>query len=93
MDDLYVYTNYKAPKYKLIRINMDRSDIGSWEDVLPEQKDVLSGATLAGGHLVATYMVDVASRMSVYSLQGELVRDIDLGGPRKCRVCIGAYGG
>lgn len=78
-DDLYVYTNYKAPKYKLIRINMDRSDIGSWEDVLPEQKDVLSGATLAGGHLVATYMVDVASRMSVYSLQGELVRDIDLG--------------
>lgn len=78
-DDLYVLTNYRAPKYKLVRINMDRTDIGAWEDVIPEQKDVLLQATLVDGKLAAEHMHDASSLLSIYNLQGQLLKDVDLG--------------
>lgn len=76
-DDLYMLTNYKAPKGKLVRINMDRSDVGDWQDVIEEQKDVLTSVTLAGDYFVSVHMVDAVSRMEVYTLEGELVRAIE----------------
>ncbi len=78
-DDLYVLTNYRAPKYKLVRINMDRTDIGAWEDVIPEQKDVLLQATLVDGKLAAEHMHDASSLLSIYDLRGQLLKDVDLG--------------
>lgn len=76
-DDLYMLTNYKAPKGKLVRINMDRSDVGNWEDVIEEQKDVLTSVTLAGDYFVSVHMVDAVSRMEVYTLDGERVREVE----------------
>lgn len=78
-DNLYVLTNYKAPKYKLVRINMDRTDIGAWEDVIAEQKDVLKNVQLAGGKLVAEHMVDASSRLSIFNFEGEVEHEVDLG--------------
>lgn len=76
-DDLYMLTNYKAPKGKLVRINMDRSDVGAWKDIVEEQKDVLTSVTLAGDYFVAVHMVDAVSRMEVYTLDGKRVREIE----------------
>ena len=70
-DHLYVLTNYRSPKYKLIKINVNSLDIGNWRDVIPEKKDVLVSATLAGGKIIATYIEDVKSKVEVYSLDGE----------------------
>jgi len=70
-DHLYVLTNYRSPKYKLIKINVNSLDIGNWRDVIPEKKDVLSSATLAGGKIIATYIEDVKSKVEVYNLDGE----------------------
>lgn len=78
-DNLYVMTNYKAPKYRLVCIDMNHSDIGNWIDIIEEQKDVLSGCVLAGGHIVATHMVDASSRMAIHEIDGTLVRNVDLG--------------
>lgn len=75
-DNLYLLTNYKAPKGKLVCVNMDRSDVGDWKDVIDEQKDVLTGVTLAGDYFVSVHMVDAVSRMEVYTLEGERVREI-----------------
>lgn len=76
-DNLYMLTNYKAPKGKLVCINMDRADVGEWEDVIEEQKDVLTSVTMAGNCLVAVHMVDAVSRMEVYSLGGERMHKIE----------------
>lgn len=76
-DNLYMMTNYKAPKGKLVCINMDRSDVGDWADVIEEQKDVLTSVTMTAGHFVAVHMVDAVSRMEVYTIGGERVREIE----------------
>lgn len=77
-DNLIVLTNYKAPKYKLIKINVRSHEIGNWVDILPEQKDVLSSCELAGDKLVATYMTDAHSAMKVFDLKGNLLHNAEL---------------
>ncbi len=78
-DGIYLLTNFKAPNYRLMRVDMNRTDVGSWEEVIPEQKDVLSSCVVTKSRLVATHMVDASSRMAVYSLTGEKQRDVELG--------------
>jgi prolyl oligopeptidase len=75
---LYVLTNYKSPKYKLIKININSLDIGNWRDVIPEKKDVLENCVLAGGKIIATYIEDVKSKVEVYNLDGDKLHQISL---------------
>jgi prolyl oligopeptidase len=77
-DFLIVLTNYKAPKNKLIKINMNSLDIGNWRDILSEKKEVLTGCSLIGGKVVANYIDNAKSKVEVYSLEGEKVNQIDL---------------
>lgn len=73
---LLVHTNYKAPKYKLIKIPINTLDVGNWRDIIPEKKDVLRNCSLAGGKIVANYIVDAKSKAEVYNLEGEKVNEI-----------------
>ena len=66
--NLFVLTNYKAPKYRLVRIDVDRADTANWIDIVPESDNVLTDCVLAGGKVVATHMADAASRMALYPL-------------------------
>lgn len=75
-DFLIVHTNYKAPKYKLIKININTLDVGNWRDILPERKDVLESCELIGGKIVANYIVDAKNKAEVYSMDGEKEYDI-----------------
>lgn len=75
---LYVLTNYKSPKYKLIKININSLDIGNWRDVIPEKKDVLESCVMAGGKIIATYIDDVKSRVEVYNLDGDKLHQVQL---------------
>lgn len=77
-DNLYVLTNYRAPKYKLIKINVNSMDIGNWKDILPERKDVLTSCQLVGGKILANYVVDAKSKAEVYTINGEKTDEIHL---------------
>jgi prolyl oligopeptidase len=77
-DNLIVLTNYKAPKYKLIKINVNSMDIGNWRDILPERKDVLRGCAIVGNKILANYIVDAKSQAEVYDLNGNKLSDIEL---------------
>lgn len=77
-DNLYVLTNYKSPKYKLVRINVSLKDVGSWTDILPERKDVLKSCVMVGDKIIANYIVDAKSKVEVYTINGEKVDDITL---------------
>lgn len=77
-DYLYVLTNYKSPKYKLIKININSLDVGNWRDVIPEKKDVLESCVLAGGKIIASYIEDVKSKVEVYNLDGTKLHEVKL---------------
>jgi prolyl oligopeptidase len=76
-DHLYVLTNYRSPKYKLIKINVNSLDIGNWRDVIPEKKDVLVGCSFAGGKIIASYIEGVKSKVEIFDLQGEKLHQLE----------------
>ncbi|MBN2521049.1 MAG: S9 family peptidase [Bacteroidales bacterium] len=77
-DNLYVLTNYKAPKYKLIRINVNSLEIGNWRDIIPEKSEVLEFVELVGNKIVAGYIKDAYSKLELYNLKGIYVDEIEL---------------
>ena len=77
-DNLIVLTNYQAPKYKLVRINVNSLNVGNWVDVLPEKKEVLKECALAGDKIIASYMVDAKTKLEVYDIKGGYLYDIEL---------------
>ena len=85
-DDLIVITNYKAPRYRLLKINIDKPAEEDWEELIPESENVLESAALVGGKIVARYMKDACSEVKVFNYDGSFDYDITLPG-------IGSAGG
>jgi prolyl oligopeptidase len=79
-DKLIVHTNYNAPKYKVVKIDVHKRDVGNWIEVIPEQKNVLRQCQLAGDNIIASYLKDAHSEVKVFSNEGDLLYDLELPG-------------
>jgi len=74
-----VMTNRKAPNNRVALYDPAAKD-AAWTDVIPEKPETLQDVATAGGKIFATYMKDVASRVTVYSLGGQMENEIALPG-------------
>ena len=76
---LYVHTNYQAPRYQLIRIDVNNPARENWQVVIPESEtDVLRGVTAVGGSFVGNYMRDAHSVVKVFDLKGDYRHDVEM---------------
>jgi prolyl oligopeptidase len=70
-DALYLQTNWRAPKGRIIAIDLPHPEPGRWHELVPEREDViLQGVTIAGERLVVHEVRDVVSHIGVYTLDG-----------------------
>ena len=74
----YFFTNLDAPRGRLIAIDTRQPDRAHWRVVIPEGRDVLDGVDLIGGRLVASYLQDAHSRVTVLTTAGRRLRDVPL---------------
>ncbi|MBI9055148.1 MAG: S9 family peptidase [Bacteroidales bacterium] len=77
-DNFIVLTNFHAPRYKLVRINVNTLNVGNWVDVIPDKNYVLKKCVLAGDKIIASYMKDAQSKLEVYTSKGDYLYDIEL---------------
>ncbi len=81
-DTLYIQTNHEAPLGKLTAIKL--ADLAGNElvakTVIPEGSYPLGAWTTVGKYLFAETIEDVSSRLRVYDLAGNFVKQIDLPG-------------
>jgi prolyl oligopeptidase len=77
-DKFLVETNHKAPNGRVFLFDPKNPAEANWKDVLPEKAEPLQGAGTAGGKLFASYLKDVTTRVSVYSLDGKPENEIQL---------------
>jgi prolyl oligopeptidase len=61
-------------------IDVTRPARGDWKEVVPEQKDTLQDARMAGGMLTLAYLKDAYSAAKIYKLDGSFVRDVAMPG-------------
>jgi prolyl oligopeptidase len=79
---IFLLTNRKAPRYKLISVDINHPEESNWKDLIPEQTDLLEAVTVAGDNLIVKYLKDVTSRLYLYSFDGSKTGEIKpSGGP------------
>lgn len=83
-NQLYVYTNYEAPNYRLLKISLNHPEKNNWEDILPQSKDLLEGVSFSGNKIISNYLKDVSSKLYVHDMSGKLEKEISL--PGLCKV-------
>ena len=74
---LYFRTTQGAPLARVIAIDPESQAI---TEVVPQAKETLYQASLAGQHVIASYLVDARTRVAVYGKDGKRVRDLRLPG-------------
>jgi len=62
-DILYLRTNYKAPKFRLARINLGANAIGEWETEISERQAVLEQCTWVGNSFLCIYQSNVQNTL------------------------------
>lgn len=75
-----IQTNHKAPKYRVIAINPKDPAPENWEEIIPETSNTLQGISHCGGKLFLNYMVDVSSKVKIYSMRGKDLGEVELPG-------------
>ena len=69
-DTLFLYTNWQAPRGRIVAAMVGDSDRAHWHTVVAQGPDVMNETALVGNRLVVTYLVDVQSRIRLYDLAG-----------------------
>lgn len=77
-DRIYLFTNYKAPKGRIMTADIHHPGIESWQELIPEQQHVLSGAEIINRQLVLTYQQDASDHAYLYNLNGQLKHEVHL---------------
>jgi len=79
-DKLIVHTNYTAPKYKVVKIDVHKRNVGNWIEMIPEKKNLLQSCKLVNNKIVTSYLKDAHSQLKLYNMEGDFLYDIELPG-------------
>lgn len=76
-DEFYILTNYNAPKYRLMKGNIQNPNIANWVDLIPEGENVMLSAGFTNGKMIVRYDKDAAIHAYVYSAEGKMEHEIE----------------
>jgi prolyl oligopeptidase len=82
----YFFTDYEAPRARVIAIDTRHPEKENWREIIPEAADTLRGVTLVGDKFICQYLSDAHSKVRVHEMTGRWIRDVELPG-------LGAAGG
>ena len=77
-DKIYIYTNYGAPKGRIMTADIHNPGLNNWQVLIPEQKDVLAGVDVINCQLILTYNQDASDHAFVYGLDGKMRHEVKL---------------
>ena len=78
--ELFFLTTDRAPRGRIVAIDVRRPGRASWREVIAESADVLDSAHLIGGAFVLSYLHDAHAQVKVADLAGRSRRDVTLPG-------------
>ena len=73
--NFYVRTDRNAPKGRIIAISIDNPREERWNTIIPESKDALVSASIAGNDIVANYLQDAHSSVRFFNASRNDPRD------------------
>ena len=74
----YIYTNYGAPKGRIMVADIRKPGINDWQELIPEQQNTLSGVEVINHLFILTYNQDASDHAFVYGLDGKKHHEVKL---------------
>jgi prolyl oligopeptidase len=73
-------TDCEAPNYRLVLVDAAKPGKENWKIIIPESTDKLQRVSCVGGRLIASYLKDAITAVSVFDLGGKKLGDVQLPG-------------
>ncbi|HEV3144234.1 MAG TPA: prolyl oligopeptidase family serine peptidase [Gemmataceae bacterium] len=73
-------TDYKAPRGRVIAIDIRNPERTNWKEIIPEAKDNLLHVSMVGNQFIAQYLKDAHSQIKLFAPDGAFLREIELPG-------------
>lgn len=80
-DHLYLMTNWKAPNFRALDVDLLHPEQKNWRELIPEGKFAIEGVNAAGNQIFVEYLENAATRVKAFTTEGKYVRDIVLPAP------------
>lgn len=77
-DHVIVQTHWNAPNGRILKIDLHHPERERWREIVPETGDPIQGFALIGEKLFVNYLHNVASRIAIFSLDGDPLGDLPL---------------
>ncbi|HJY85505.1 MAG TPA: prolyl oligopeptidase family serine peptidase [Candidatus Acidoferrales bacterium] len=77
-DRLFLHTNWKAPKGRILGVDLKAPSRDHWREVVPESGAVIESVEALGGRLGVVFTENASSRVKLLEPRGKLVREISL---------------
>jgi prolyl oligopeptidase len=71
-------TDLDAPLRRVVAIDIRQPAREAWRELIPQDQSVLEGASVVGDQFFAVYLQDAASRVRLFDLNGQFLRDLPL---------------
>lgn len=88
-ETFYFFTDNKAPRGRLIAVDINKPSRQHWREIIPQAKETLQGVSWVGDRFIATYLKDARSQVKRFHLDGKFEREIRLPGLGS----VGGFGG
>jgi prolyl oligopeptidase len=79
-DTLYMWTNWKAPMWRVFAVDLKKPARDRWREIIPETDARLEGIVLAGGKLFADYTRSAVSQLKIFEPTGKPAGAVELPG-------------
>jgi prolyl oligopeptidase len=85
-DDLFVQTDWKAAKGRILKIDLRDPAQSKWREVVPAGPDAIQSTSVVGGKLFVTYLHNVTSRILIFDPTGKRLGEVPLPGLGSARI-------
>ena len=72
----YFHTDNEAPNGRVIAIDIEKPEPENWKEIISENPNPLDSTNLVNDTLICSYLKDATSLVSLYTLEGQHLRDI-----------------
>ena len=76
-DKVYIHTDWKAPKSRIMVTDLNHLDLSEWKELIPEGKGKIEDFRIIGRKLVVRFLEDVHTRIGIFSLDGKHLFDLN----------------
>jgi prolyl oligopeptidase len=77
-DELFLQTNYKAPKGRVMVANLAKPAPENWRELVPESENAIDSVTLAGGKILVSYVKNATAMVKAFDPGGKLAFELSL---------------